>query len=124
MQRVIQKDMTCRKCSATWKTYEEKMTDVNVAVELLGDAQDNRFDTAFIVSGDSDLVGPVRAVRKRYPHKRVVAVFPPKRASKELRNSATGYIRVSQSMLKNSQLPEQVTRQSDGYILKRPPSWS
>ena len=32
MQRVIQKDMTFRKCSATWKTYEEKMTDVNIVL--------------------------------------------------------------------------------------------
>ena len=44
----VQKDMTCRKCSATWKTYEEKMTDVNIAVELLGDAHDDVFDTAII----------------------------------------------------------------------------
>ena len=31
------------------------MTDVNIAVELLVDAQDNKIDTAIIVSGDSDL---------------------------------------------------------------------
>ena len=33
---------------------------MNIAVELLGDAQDNAFDTAIIVSGDSDLTGPVQ----------------------------------------------------------------
>ena len=62
------------------------MTDVNVAVELLGDAQDDTFDTAIIVSGDSDLSGPVRAVRQKYPGKRVVIAFPPRRHSVALRN--------------------------------------
>ena len=58
------------------------MTDVNIAVELLGDAQDDVFDTAMVVSGDSDLYGPIEAVRRRYPHKRVVVAFPPDRVSK------------------------------------------
>ena len=31
---------------------------MNIAVELLGDAQDNVFDTAIVVSGDGDLAGP------------------------------------------------------------------
>ena len=38
------------------------MTDVNIAVELLLDAQDDKFDTAIIVSGDSD---PNEADRSR-----------------------------------------------------------
>ena len=114
----------CLKCGNAWQTYEEKMTDVNIAVELLGDAQDNLFDTALIVSGDSDLVGPMRAVRRRYPNKRVVVAFPPERVSKEMRKSAAGYFTIGEDKLRNSQLPEQITRQSDGYILKRPPRWS
>ena len=48
----LAKDKHCASCDAVWKTYEEKMTDVNIAVELLVDAQDDKFDTAIIVSGD------------------------------------------------------------------------
>ena len=40
------------------------MTDVNVAIELLGDAQDDVFDAAIIVSADSDLTTPASAVRR------------------------------------------------------------
>ena len=112
----------CHTCGATWQTFEEKMTDVNIAVELLGDAQDNSFDTAIVVSGDSDLVGPVRAVRERYPNKRVVIAFPPNRQSAGLRTEATAYSNIGRSALKNSQLPEQVTR-ADGYVLARPSQW-
>ena len=61
--RHASRERSCPACEATWEEPEEKMTDVNIAVELLGDAQDGLFDTAMIVSGDTDLVGLVRAVR-------------------------------------------------------------
>lgn len=116
------KEARCRTCGATWTTYEEKMTDVNVAVELLGDAQDDTFDTAIIVSGDSDLSGPVRAVRQKYPGKRVVIAFPPRRHSVALRNVATGAFTIGRDVFRDSQFPEQVAK-PDGYMLTRPPSW-
>ncbi len=47
----------------------ETMTDVNIAVELMQDAFHNNFDTAILVSADSDLVGPVVAVQKLLPQK-------------------------------------------------------
>ena len=79
--RFLPRQANCRHCGATWTRYEEKMTDVNIAVELLGDAQDDTFDTAIIISGDGDLSSPVQAVRRRYPDKRVIIAFPPRRHS-------------------------------------------
>lgn len=73
----LSKPRQCRVCDARWTVFEEKMTDVNIAVRLLGDAQDDVFDTAILVSADGDLAGPVEAVLGRYAGKRVVAVFPP-----------------------------------------------
>ena len=99
------------------------MTDVNIAVELLGDAQDNAFDTAIIVSGDSDLTGPVRTVRSRYPDKRVVVASPPNRASKQLRQVATASFTIGRDAFRDSQLPDQITK-SDGFVLTRPSTWS
>ena len=118
----LAKTMSCSNCGSTWKTYEEKMTDVNIAVELLGDAQDNVFDTAIIVSADSDLAGPVRAVGERYPNKRVIVAFPPKRASKELRKVASGFRTIGRNVFKKSQLPNSITK-PDGYVLTRSPTW-
>ena len=118
----ISKGARCRTCGATWITYEEKMTDVNIAVELLGDAQDDAFDTAIIVSGDSDLRGPVQAVRSRYPDKRVIIAFPPRRHSVALRNVATGAFIIGRDVFRDSQFPEQVAK-PDGYVLTRPASW-
>lgn len=119
----ITKDHRCPACGATTKTFEEKMTDVNIAVEMLCDAQDNAFDTAIVVSADGDLVGPINAVRNRFPEKRVVVAFPPGRRSFGLRQVATGYFNIGQDAVRNSQLPDQIAK-PEGYVLKRPPSWS
>ena len=119
----LPKELKCFNCGRVRHTYEEKMTDVNISVALLNDAQDDLFDTAMIVSADSDLVGPVQAVRDRYPAKRVLIAFPPKRSSFNLLNVANAHFIIGQDKLRHSQLPDQVTR-SDGYVLKRPSSWS
>ena len=52
------------------------MTDVNIAVELLGDAVDNVYDTAIVVSADSDLVGPIKAVLGKIPKQANSRCFP------------------------------------------------
>ena len=95
---------------------------MNIAVEFLGDAQDDAFDTAVLVSGDSDLTGPLEAVRKRYPDKRVVVAFPPGRESSQLRNAATAAFVIGRKNLKDSQLPDRVAK-PDGHVLIRPQGW-
>ena len=98
------------------------MTDVNIAVELLGDAQDDVFDTAIIISGDSDLTPPTSAVRHRYPNKRVVVAFPPNRNSFRLSQTATASFIIGRRIISDSQLPEQVAK-ANGYVLRKPPQW-
>ena len=117
------KRRSCFNCGSVWQSYEEKMTDVNISVALLNDAQDDLFDTAMIISADSDLVGPVQSVLDRYPSKRVIAAFPPNRKSKHLRQVVTASFTIGRDKLRNSQLSDEVTR-SDGYDLERPASWS
>jgi uncharacterized LabA/DUF88 family protein len=48
--------VTCHQCGHTYTTHHEKMTDVNISVELMKDAFQDRFDVAFLISADSDLV--------------------------------------------------------------------
>jgi uncharacterized LabA/DUF88 family protein len=47
-----------------WKT-EEKGSDVNLAMYLLLDGVDGMYDEAVVISGDSDLVGPVREADRK-----------------------------------------------------------
>jgi uncharacterized LabA/DUF88 family protein len=67
---------SCRFCGYRWIGYEEKETDVSIAVTLVEDAVQDSYDTAFLISGDSDLRPAVAAVKRLRPEKRIVAVFP------------------------------------------------
>ena len=118
----LEKTMTCRQCGSSWKTFEEKMTDVNLAAKLLCDAEDGAFDTAIIISGDSDLVTPVRYVRRRHPSKRIVIAEPPRRHSNELRKAANAYFKIGEAKLRAAQLPETI-QLPNGHCLQRPASW-
>lgn len=98
------------------------MTDVNIAVELMTDAFQDRFDTALIVSGDSDLTGLVLAVRQLFPAKAIVVAFPPARHSVRLRQAAVASFTIGRKKLADSQFPNQVTKH-DGTLLHRPERW-
>lgn len=118
----LEKPRECLKCGAKWVGYEEKMTDVNIAVQMLADAFGDRFDTVLLVSGDSDLTTPVRMLRSTFPAKRVIMAFPPNRHSSELKQAAHGYFTIGEDKLRHSQLPAQVMR-ADGFVLQRPAHW-
>lgn len=119
----LEKRKQCHSCGAHWKDYEEKMTDVNIAVQMLSDAFADRFDTALLLSADSDLTAPVKHLRAMFPHKRVIAIFPPMRKSFELEKSANAAFTLGEANLRQSQLPNTVTR-ADGYPLQRPTHWN
>src|SRR5207248_1507058 len=74
----------CDRCGHTAYHPQEKKTDVNIATSLICDAIEDKFDTAIIITGDSDIVPALEAVKRLKPTKRLVAAFPPNRYSKEL----------------------------------------
>lgn len=119
----LEKPKTCKACGATWKDYEEKKTDVNIALQLTLDAFDNAYDVALVVSGDSDLSPPIEVLRARFPGKRFVVAFPPKRHSNELKRVANGHLFVGEDALRASQLPNPV-RKASGHELWRPAGWA
>jgi uncharacterized LabA/DUF88 family protein len=114
--------VTCRNCGQSYTAYHEKMTDVNIAVELMSDAFQDAFDVALLISADSDLTGPIKAVRRLFPRKRIVVGFPPNRTSFALKAAANGVTYVGRDALSDSVFTDQVTR-ADGVILQRPAEW-
>ena|SRR5437867_5384588 len=112
----------CRKCGYKDLVPNEKMTDVNIAVEMLTDAFGNLFDTALLVSGDGDLTAPLAAIRKNFPEKRIVVAFPPERYSFRLAEKASAYFTIGRANLAKSLFPYELQK-SDGYVLRCPDSW-
>jgi uncharacterized LabA/DUF88 family protein len=117
----LSETVTCRQCGHSYTTYHEKMTDVNISVELMSDAFQNRFDTAFLLSADSDLTGTVESVR-RLLKKRVVAIFPPSRSSYSLKSVANAVLHIGHLELAKSLFPDEIVT-SSGALLQRPDTW-
>ena len=113
---------TCRSCGVVWKKNEEKRTDVNIAVRLLDDAYDDRFDTAMVISGDSDLVPPIESVRRRFPSKRLIVAAPPARWSGQLSQAANAAFRISPLTIRSNRLPDPVLTPG-GVELHAPRGW-
>lgn len=123
------------KCGVTLCTYpgprifdmpEEKRTDVNIALQLLDDANHNRADQFIIVSGDSDLVPALEMVKAQWPTKRLVVYVPSRHplrgAAVELRNAADKHKTFPQVLLKFCQFPAEL---SDGRcgVIHKPVEW-
>lgn len=112
----------CNSCGAVENVPSEKKTDVNIAVEIMTDAFSDRFDTAVLITADSDLVPPVSAVKRLFPPKRIVVAFPPRRHSVELKQTAHTSFTIGRAKFAQSQMPEIVTK-ADGTRLCRPDKW-
>ena len=118
----LAKSVRCHSCGAAWTSHEEKMTDVQIATELMADSFQDRLETAIIISADSDLVPPVRTIRTLFPKKRIIAAFPPKRNSHDLGRTANAFFNIGRDKLAKSQFPDDITKPG-GYVLHRPSAW-
>ncbi|MEI6749483.1 MAG: NYN domain-containing protein [Bacteroidota bacterium] len=84
----------CRRCGNIWAIYNEKMTDVNIASQMMIDAFTDQYDMAMLISGDSDLVPPIREIHSHFSEKRVFVAFPPKRFNNSVALVAKGSLTI------------------------------
>lgn len=121
--RFQEKPRRCRDCGAAWTVYEEKETDVNIAAALIEDAVLDRYDTALLISADSDLCPAIVTMKRLCPEKRIIAVFPPKRNSADLKRAVDGYLPLGDDKVRQAQLPTEVVNNA-GITLRRPKYWT
>jgi uncharacterized LabA/DUF88 family protein len=121
--RFQEKTHECWSCGSRWVSYEEKETDVSIAVQLVEDGVSDVFDTALLISADSDLCPAVRSLKRISAGKRIIAVFPPRRHSEDLRKATDGLVKINDVSLRNSQLPPTLVNTA-GVTLTRPKYWS
>lgn len=121
--RFQKKSLRCYSCRTRWVTYEEKESDVGLAVALVEDTATNAYDTALLISADSDLCPAVRSVKRLEPTKRITAVFPPNRHSSDLQRAVNGVLHIDRAMLNRAQLPQEIVT-STGVKRTRPQHWS
>ncbi len=79
-----EKDRFCKNCRTYFKSHEEKQTDVNIGIYLIKEAYVNSYDTAILVTNDTDLIPAIKMLKSILPQKRVGVLFPIDRWSSEL----------------------------------------
>ncbi|MBI4226664.1 MAG: NYN domain-containing protein [Candidatus Omnitrophica bacterium] len=117
-----EKSVRCRLCRQAFKTSIEKETDVNIAIKLLQGGIQDIYDSAGIVSGDSDLVPAIRGVKEAFPTKQIGVAFPIGRVSKDLRQVADFSMKLHEYHLRTCQFPDRVDL-GGGFVLQRPATW-
>lgn len=95
---------------------EEKGSDVNLATALLLDGLDGLYDEAIVISGDSDLVEPIRQANVRFGP---VHVLNPRKRHSDLAGAAASYAQLNPALVPRCQLPNVVTLAS-GRTITRP----
>lgn len=117
------KERTCRVCGSVYDSHEEKRTDVNIGVHLVRGAFLNEYDTAILVTTDTDQVPSIEIVKQAFPRKKVGVLFPIERHASELKQAADFTRRTKQNQLQSSQLPSPLVIPG-GVTLHRPSSWN
>lgn len=116
------KEIQCNNCGHNWSISNEKMTDVNIATHLIVDAFNDKYDTAILISGDSDLVPPIKAIHNHFNNKAISVFFPPERHNLTVAGAARGSQIIGKKKIKDHQFPLNVTKK-DGYVLTKPEGW-
>lgn len=80
--------------------FVEKATDVNLALDIVLDAQSNEYDTAFLISNDGDFSGAVKAAKERFSKEiTYVAVGNNKMISYHLKKVASSTLKIDQKFI-------------------------
>lgn len=98
-------------------TTEEKGSDVNLAVHLVNDAWNDAFDCGVVLSNDSDLAEAMLIVKNM--GKELGLITSTDRPTKKLGKLAKFHRRITKTILKNSQLPDQIPHST----LHKPKEW-
>ena len=69
----------CKACGDVSRRYEEKETDVNVAIHLVAETLQNNFDRGVVITADSDFAPAVTLARTLNPDVQIDVVAPPNR---------------------------------------------
>jgi len=125
--KYLQKIIECPNCKYAISRPEEKKTDVNLAIRMIGDCVKDKTDIIVLVSGDSDLLPPLEFIRQNYPQKKIRVYFPPSVISVDVKtnvkshNGKVVFLENNFKKFEDSNMPDTVTRNGKTYTI--PEKW-
>lgn len=80
----LAKTIKCGKCGNEIPKPEEKKTDVNISVRMIGDCVKGLVDSVVLVSADTDLIPPLEFVLDNFKDVKTKVYFPPTNSSRDI----------------------------------------
>ena len=118
-------NINCPNCNTTFQKPEEKRTDVNISVQLIGDCALNKCDSLVLISADSDLAPAISYIKKNFTNKKIKLYFPPERSSADLFNIMSRkvvFLANNKGKFNKSIMPETV--RAGGQSVTIPSQWN
>ncbi|MGZ3306744.1 MAG: NYN domain-containing protein, partial [Asticcacaulis sp.] len=109
----------CNSCGHTWQLSVEKQGDVNLALSIAADAEDDLFDVCYLVTADGDHAATARYLKERFPKKKLVLVTPPGRNhNRHIERLADACVSIEPRHLEAALLPQMTKHKK--RLLQRP----
>jgi len=107
----------CPICKKQYRTFEEKQTDVNIAIHLFRLAIQNKYDKAYIISGDSDLIPSIKAVHNTFPQKSLGVIIPIGRRAELLKQTCDFHMKLKEKHLQSSLFEKEIDIGNDKKLV-------
>jgi uncharacterized LabA/DUF88 family protein len=119
------KTVECRAfCYKEFALYQEKQTDVNIAIKMIASA--SVYDKLILLTADSDQVPALKLIKQVHPDKTLAVLPPIARGSKELSAVTDQSFAMTEDHLRACQLPNPFPIVKDGKEtgrLNKPVNW-
>lgn len=125
--KYLEKHIECPYCHGDIVRPEEKKTDVNISVRMIGDCLSNLTDGIVLISADSDLIPPLEFIKTHFPKISIKVYFPPSNISGDIDHTLLSWgnrpIRMDRNFPKflSARMPDIVSKDSLTYT--KPTSW-
>lgn len=119
------KPIICRAddgCGKTFMHWEEKQTDVNLAIKMIENCHYDECQKIILISGDSDFLPPLKLIKNIYK-KELLVMFPPTKYTNSIVQLNINYLQMEKHKPKwNKALMENVI-ELDGKTYRKPVEW-
>jgi uncharacterized LabA/DUF88 family protein len=121
------KPMTCRAsggCGMQYMHWEEKQTDVNLAIKIIEDCHNKTIDKVILVSGDSDFLPPLKLVKNIYKEIDLMILFPPCKYTSSLDSIGVPTLQLEKYKPRWNKSTLQDVIEIDGNKIRKPIEWA